>query len=143
MGAGSCGWGAQRGQDAGWQQGWVGRGRGCGEGEKLCGLEEARAPLPAQGQARRALRSTGMVGLLPSPGTARGLLGRGAPASDPQLVQVPLWVHETPVLQAVRAHASLPGTQGTAAGQCFPGRMGALGSRGVCYLGIAAITWGK
>nr|XP_047936222.1 P-selectin-like isoform X1 [Anser cygnoides] len=103
MGAGSCGWGAQRGQDAGWQRGWVGRGRGCGEGEKLCGLEEARAPLPAQGQARRALRSTGM---------------------------------------AVHAHASLPGTQGTAAGQCFPGRTGALGSRGVCYLGIAAITWG-
>ncbi|KAI6064116.1 P-selectin isoform X1 [Aix galericulata] len=32
--------------------------------------------------------------------------------------------------------------QGTAAGQCFAGRTGALGSRGVCYLGIAAITWG-
>ncbi|KAM9186676.1 P-selectin-like isoform 4-T4 [Mergus octosetaceus] len=31
---------------------------------------------------------------------------------------------------------------GTAAGQCFAGRTGALGSRGVCYLGIAAITWG-
>lgn len=97
-----------------------------------CCLPRARAPC-----------STSMVGLLLSPGTFWGLLGRRAPASIPQLVQVPLWVHGTPVLWVVCAHASFPGTQGTAAGQCFAGRTGALGSRGVCYLGIAAITWGK
>lgn len=43
----------------------------------------------------------------------------------------------------VHAHTSLPGTQGTAAGLRSAGRTWALGSRGICYLGIAAIAWGK
>ncbi|KAM6262388.1 LOW QUALITY PROTEIN: P-selectin-like [Porphyrio hochstetteri] len=42
----------------------------------------------------------------------------------------------------MHAHASLPGTQGTAVGPQSAGRMWALGSRGICYLGIAAIAWG-
>lgn len=43
----------------------------------------------------------------------------------------------------VHAHTSLPGTQGTAAALRSAGRTWALGSRGICYLGIAAIAWGK
>lgn len=43
----------------------------------------------------------------------------------------------------VLAHACLHDTQGTAAGLQSAGRTWALGSRGICYLGIAAIAWGK
>lgn len=53
----------------------------------------------------------------------------------------PCGVHEPPWDR--HAHASLPGTQGTAAGLRSAGRTWAPGSCGICYLGIAAIAWGK
>lgn len=56
-----------------------------------------------------------------------------------------VWVHggvrEPP--WDVHIHAFFLGMQGTAAGLRSAGRTWALGSRGICYLGIAAITWGK
>ncbi|XP_009318956.1 PREDICTED: P-selectin [Pygoscelis adeliae] len=55
-----------------------------------------------------------------------------------------VWVHGgvRELLWDVHAHTSLPGMQGTAAGLRSAGRTWALGSRGICYLGIAAIAWG-
>lgn len=56
-----------------------------------------------------------------------------------------VWVHGGmhERLWDVDAHTSLPDTQGTAVGLRSAQRTWALGSRGICYLGIAAIAWGK
>nr|XP_047936224.1 P-selectin-like isoform X3 [Anser cygnoides] len=70
-------------------------------------------------------------------GGRRGLGGRGPGLAPPG---VPFCTSPGARPSPARCGGLL--RQGTAAGQCFPGRTGALGSRGVCYLGIAAITWG-
>ncbi|XP_035188743.1 E-selectin-like isoform X3 [Oxyura jamaicensis] len=70
-------------------------------------------------------------------GGRRGLSGRG-----PGLAPLGVPSCTSPGARPSPAHCGGLLRQGTAAGQCFAGRTGALGSRGVCYLGIAAITWG-